>query len=88
MWHPYRMELKDEFHDKAMAKKPRSFDPNSNEHLEWVLKLAYLHASGDVDISSKETTDALCDAISNIIGPAGFCEFLAEEHETNPHFQE
>jgi len=59
--------------------KPIQFDPNSNEHLEWVLKLAYRHAAGDMDVSSRETLDALCDALGNLIGDDAFCKFIETE---------
>ena len=59
--------------------KPKSFDPNSDEHLQWALKLAYLHVYGDMDISSEEAGDALCDALCNLIGVDAFCEFTATE---------
>ncbi len=33
---------------KINAKKPIKFDPNTNEHLEFVLKMAYKYAVGYV----------------------------------------
>jgi len=59
--------------------KPIQFDPNSDEHLEWVLKLAYKHAAGDMSATSQETVDALCDALGNLIGDDAFCNFVENE---------
>jgi len=62
-----------------MSDKPLKFDPNSNEHLVWVLKLAYKYAVGDIAATSEETAEALCIALCNEIGDEGFCEFFDSE---------
>lgn len=59
--------------------RPIKFDPNSDEHLEWVLKLAYKYAAGDMMVASEETMDAVADALCNLIGDDKFCEFIANE---------
>lgn len=60
-------------------KKPKTFNPNSDEHLEWVLKLAYRYVTNDASISTEEVQDALCDALCNQIGDDKFCELCEEE---------
>ena len=59
--------------------KPLRFDPNSNEHLEWALKLAYRYAAGDMSAATEETRDAVADALCNLIGDEGFCQFVENE---------
>ena len=55
------------------------FDPNSDEHLIWALKLAFKYASGDMSVGQEETTDALCDALCNLVGDDEFCKFMKED---------
>jgi len=55
------------------------FDHSSEEHLEWVLKLAYRHVVGDMDVTQREAQDALCDALCNLIGDDAFCDFCSQE---------
>jgi len=59
--------------------KPLRFNPNSNDHLEWVLKQAYMHAAGDLPAGTEENMDALCDALCNLIGDEAFCKFCEED---------
>ena len=58
------------------TERPIQFDPNTNEHLEWSLKLAYRYATGDMDVGQEECTDALCDALCNLIGDEAFQDFV------------
>ena len=55
------------------------FDPNTDEHLEYVLKRAYRFALGDMDIGSNEMAKDLCDAICNLIGDDAFVEWNESE---------
>lgn len=55
------------------------FDPNSNEHLEWVLKLAYKYAAGDMSAATEETRDALFDALCNLMGNDKAVDFIENE---------
>lgn len=53
----------------------RTFNPNTNEHLEHVLKKAYKFTHGDMGIGTEEMSGDLCDAICNLIGPNAFSEW-------------
>ena len=61
--------------------RPLTFDPNSNDHLEWTLKLAYRYAEGNMLISGEDVTSACMDALCNLIGDDAFCEFLKSGEE-------
>lgn len=50
----------------------RYFD---GDHLECVLKRAYMYAIGDMDVSGDEISNDLCDALCNIIGDEAFVEW-------------
>ena len=67
-----------------MSKTSR-FDPNSNEHLEYVLKRAYKFSSGDLTIGSSEMMNDLCNALCNLIGDEEFQSFCREAHPANHH---
>ncbi len=60
-------------------KKSIKFDHNTNEHLEWVLKLAYKYSVGDLSVASEETSCALSDALCNLIGDDKFCDFVEND---------
>ncbi len=55
------------------------FNPNSDEHLEHVLKKCYRFALGDDAIGTVEILSDLTDAICNLIGDEKYCEFLDKE---------
>ena len=63
------------------------FDPNTDEHLIHALKLAYRYAVGETDVTSGETVDALCDALCNLIGDDGFCQFVEGLLPTTPEIK-
>ncbi len=64
------------FEDDQFGKVEHKFDPNTDQHLEHVLKLAYRYALGDLGIGSNEMVDTLCDALCNLIGDDAFCEWV------------
>ena len=64
-----------------MMDRPLKFDPNSDDHLIYALKLGYKHAAGDTDAGTQETMNALCDALCNLIGDDAYCAFIDEETE-------
>ncbi len=51
------------------------FNPNSNQHLEWALKLLYRYSSGDLKVSSGEAMSASADALCNLIGDDKFVKW-------------
>jgi len=55
------------------------FDPNTDEHLEYVLKRAYRYALGDIDIGSNEIQSDICNALCNLIGDDAFVEWNESE---------
>lgn len=58
----------------------RKFDPNTNEHLEYVLKRAYRHVLGDMDIGSNEMQSDICNALCNLIGDDAFVKWNEDEN--------
>lgn len=59
------------------------FDPNTNEHLVYVLKRAYRYALGDFEIGSEEIANDLMNAICNEIGDDGFQSFVSSIPDEN-----
>ncbi|MDO9105189.1 MAG: hypothetical protein Q7U57_09540 [Methylovulum sp.] len=55
------------------------FDPNTDEHLEYVLKRAYRYALGDMTISSNEIQSDICNALCNLIGDDTFVKWNESE---------
>jgi len=51
------------------------FDPNTDEHLEYVLKRAYRYAIGDLGVGTDEISNDLCDALCNLIGADTFSDW-------------
>ena len=50
-----------------------------DEQLVYALKLGYLYATLDEDVAAAEASDALGDALCNLIGDDAFCAWLEEK---------